>query len=244
MYKKWPLAKMRIVTVEDLETALGKRFHEFTPAEKDLIGKRYSVVPSTTSPEFEAAQKLKTRARHDMIKSIFRMAFIVLLVIQLDGDMDWSWWLVFMPFWLMTGLFCWANYQSFAEVQKMAMEKDPSLFGMKKESSNYGAVGKDGAATTQAASEAAGKSELTLEEQEELKAQVMASSSRLCSKCCSQGFLLLIVVLFVAKINGAGFSSVWIISPFLIVVSRADETSNISQVFSALTLLYVFYFNS
>lgn len=224
LYKKWPLARMRIVTVEDLETALGKPFADFSPAEKELIGKRYSVVPSTMSPEFEAAQKLKTRARHDMIKSGFRILFVVLLLVQLDGDMGWNWWLVFLPFWIMTGLFCWANYQSFAEVQQMAMEKDPSLFGLNKDGGatsavNYGAVGEDGDATAAAASASVGKppSQLTLEEQEELKAQVMASSSRLCSKCCSQGFLLLIVMLFVGKLQGAGYSAVWVISPFLFV---------------------------
>ena len=56
LYKKWPLARMRIVTVEDLEAALGKPFSQITPAERELIGKRYSVVPSTQSPEFDAAQ--------------------------------------------------------------------------------------------------------------------------------------------------------------------------------------------
>jgi hypothetical protein len=227
LYKKLPLARMRIVTVEDLETALGKPFAEFTPAEKELIGKRYSVVPSATSPEFEVAQKLKTRARHDMIKSGFRIAFVILLLFQLDGNMNWSWWIVFAPFWIMTGLFCYANYQAFAEVQHMAMEKDPTLFGLKKETdvanANYGAVGQNGDATPAAANEAAGRSDLTVEEQEELKAQVMASSSRLCSKCCSQGFLLVIVMLFVGKIQGAGYSSVWIISPFLFVVSSRTE---------------------
>jgi len=211
IYKKIPLARMRIVTVEDLETALGKPFAEFTLAEKELIGKRYSVVPSTTSPEFEAAQKLKIRARHDMIKSGFRIAFVVLLLIQLDGGFDWNWWFIFTPFWAMTGLFCWSNYQSFAEVQQMAMEKDPSLFGLKEgdASANYGAMGKDGSPVTSTA--------LTDEEREELKAQVMASSSKLCSKCCSQGFLLLIVLLFVGKIQGAGYSAILIISPMLLV---------------------------
>ena len=223
LYKKLPLARMRIVTVEDLEVALGKPFSQFTPAEKELIGKRYSVVPSTSSPEFEVAQKLKVRARHDLIKSGFRIAFVFLLLLQLDGNVEWNWWFVFAPFWVMTVLFCYANYTAFAEVQNMAAEKDPSLFGLNKDSdgtdaqsgSNYGAVDKDGNAST---AEAA-KPELTEEEREELKAQVMSSSSRLCSKCCSQGFLLLIAVLFVSKIQGAGFSAVWIISPVLLVVS-------------------------
>ena len=81
LYKKWPLAKMRIVTVEDLEQALGKPFTQFTQAEKDLIGKRYNVVPNLNSPEFDAAQKLKIRARHDIIKSVFRIVFVVVLLV-------------------------------------------------------------------------------------------------------------------------------------------------------------------
>jgi hypothetical protein len=237
LYKKLPLARMRIVTVEDLETALGKPFSEFTAAEKELISKRYSVVPSTSSPDFEAAQKLKTRARHDIVKSIFRIIFVMFLLFQIDGDMDWNWWLVFLPFWVMTVLICYANVQAFTEVQQMATEKDPSLFGIKTPdeelgggggggsnnaagatSTGYGAVGTDGAATAAAASEAA-RPTLTEEEKEELKAQVMASSSKLCGKCCSQGFLLFVVFLFVFKLQGAGFSSFWIISPFLLIVS-------------------------
>jgi hypothetical protein len=59
LYKKWPLARMRIATGEDLEAALGKLFSEFTPAEKELIGERYSVVSSTSSPAFDAAQEFK-----------------------------------------------------------------------------------------------------------------------------------------------------------------------------------------
>jgi hypothetical protein len=221
LYKKWPLARMRIVTVEDLETALGKPFSNFTAAEKELIGKSYSVVPSTTSPDFEAAQKLKARARHDMIKSGFRIAFCILLLIQIDDYVNWNWWLVFTPFWIMTSLICFANYQAFAEVQQTAVEKDPTLFGMQPEknpqntaTTNYGAVGTDGEATPEATG-GGPASALSEEEREELKAQVMASGSRLCSKCCSQGFLLILMCLFVGKLQGAGFSSLWIISPFL-----------------------------
>jgi hypothetical protein len=249
LYKKLPLARMRIVTVEDLETALGKPFGEFTAAEKDLIGKRYSVVPSTSSPDFEAAQKLKTRARHDIVKSLFRIIFVMFLLLQLDGNMDWNWWLVFLPFWIMTALICYANVQAFTEVQQMAAEKDPTLFGMKPDEElgggaganagapGYGAVGTDGAATAAAASESAqaAKPTLTEEEKEELKAQVMASSSRLCGKCCSQGFLLMVVFVFVFKLQGAGFSSFWIISPFLFVVSSVLLWYCCACVFGVLT---------
>ena len=225
LYKKWPLARMRIVTVEDLEVALGKPFSEFTPAEKDLIGKRYSVVSSTSSPDFDAAQKLKTRARHDVFKSAFRITFVVVLLFQLDAGLNWSWWLVFAPIWIMSFLVCFANYQAFAEVQRMAMEKDPTLFApalsSNKDDNNeaaktsYGAVGDDGVATPSEAQ----ASTLTDEEREQLRAQVTSSTSKLCNKCCSQGFLLIIIFLFVGKLQGASFSSFWIISPFLVMVS-------------------------
>lgn len=210
-YKKWPLARMRIVTVEDLEAALGKPFGEFTQAEKDLIAKRYSVVPSVESPEFDAAQKLKTRARHDIVKGLFRVAFVVLLTLQLDRESSWNWWLVFTPFWIMTVLICYANYQAFSDVQQAAMKKDPTLFGLKPSDveAGYGAMGTDGTAES--------PPQVTDAEREEIKAQMMASSSKLCSKCCSQGFLLFVVMIFVAKIDGGHFSSIWIISPFLFI---------------------------
>lgn len=226
LYKKLPLARMRIVTVEDLEIALGKPFSEFTPAEKELIGKRYSVVSSATSPDFDAAQKLKIRARHDIVKSGFRIVFVLLMLAQLDGHISLNWWLVFTPFWVLTALICFANYQAFAEVQILAAEKDPTLFGLKKEDVDrqgatvYGAVGANGEATP-----ASPKPEISEEEREELKAQVMASGSRLCSKCCSQGFFLIIVFLFLVKLQGADFSSLWIISPCLMVVSCRGSIS-------------------
>jgi hypothetical protein len=245
LIKKWPLARLLIVTIDDLETAMGKPFVEFTTEEKELIGKRYSVVPSTTSPDFEAAQKLKARARKDIMKCLFRIIFLIILVVQLDvSSVNLNWWLVFTPFWIMTFLICVTNYQAFVEVQLMAAEKDPSLFGLSSSSkeeggtnndnnnnnvnnNNYGSVGVDDAATPEATSATAAaatagasapggpQSELTEEEKEELKAQVLNGGSKLCSKCCTQGFLLILMFLFVSKLQGAGFSSLWIISPFL-----------------------------
>lgn len=202
LLKKLPLARMRIVTVEDLENALGKPFSEFTPSEKELIGKRYSVVSSTDSPDFEAAQKLKTKARNDITKSVFRITFCVLLILQLDGNFDWSWWLVFLPFWVMLFSICYSQYSALKEVQRMAMEKDPALFAPP---STYGSIPP--------------QSNLSEQEREELRAQVTASSSRFCGKCFSQCFLLLLLCGFVAKLQGAGFSSFWIISPFLFVAA-------------------------
>ncbi|GKY96172.1 hypothetical protein MPSEU_000577000 [Mayamaea pseudoterrestris] len=223
LYKKLPLARMRIVTVEDLEAALGKPFSQFSFAEKELIANRYSVVPSTESAEFLAAQKLKTRARHDIVQSMFRIAFCACLLVRLDLHTDWSWWIVFLPLWVMMFLICYTNWQAFAEVQRKAHEKDPNLFVPSTDNgaspdveAGYGAVATDGTATSEQTQQQAPK--LSDQEKEELRAQVVASSSKLCSKCCSLGFILIVVVLFVAKLQGAHYSAVWIISPFLLVI--------------------------
>jgi DnaJ domain len=237
LYKNWPVATVRIVTLEDLETVIGRPLSEVTKEEKDKIRKLYAVVPSISSPEFAAASKLKMKARDEMMKSVFRIVFGALVLTQIDGVISWNWWLLFLPFWALTVVIACANYQSFAEVTKAAAEKDPTLFGMGAQeasgtASNYGTVGENGEATPSAT--APSTSPLTDEEREELKAQVMASSSKLCSKCCSQGFVLILIFLFVAKLQGADFSSLWIISPFLFGVSylqppsRARAKDNIS----------------
>jgi hypothetical protein len=255
LYKKWPLARVRIITIEELETELERSFLRLTPEEKELIGKKYSVVSSPSGPDFQAAHKLRARARQDLMKSVYRALFVIVLVIQIDTKADMNWWLIFLPFWIMTFFICVANYQAFAEVQLMAAEKDPGLFGLSSQDENsqkdaemgtgissnetatniamgigtngatgsntdYGSVGGDGAATPEAASASAlPRPELSEEEKERLKEQVINSSSTLCTQCCSQGFLLILVCLIVGKLQGAGFSSLWLISPFLFAVS-------------------------
>jgi len=210
LYNKIPIARMRIVTVEDLEAALGKPYGDFTPAEKELIYRRYSVVPSLESPEFEAAHKVKSRARQDIIKVVFRLIFQVILIYQLDNDLGWNWWLIFTPFWIMSLCICCGSYQSFAEVQGSLAEMDPSLFNGDEENleaggSGYGAMD--------------GKGNVSEEKKEELKAQLVQSGYRMVTSCCTQAFFLLIVGLLVGKVQGAEYSSIWIISPLLIIVS-------------------------
>lgn len=233
LYKRYPMAKMRIVTVDDLESALGKPFSEFTDSEKTLIGQRYSVVQSTSSPDFDAAQKLKSQARIDMVRAAFRIIFVLALLIQLETTKEYSWWLVFLPVWVLAVLMCYFNYQAHIEVQKMATEKDPTLFGQPTQSTEeggtYGAMATDGVATP--------ASPLTPAEQEELKAQVLASSSRMCSRICSTGFMLFIVVLLVVKLQGASYSALWIISPFLAMVRKVPIFDAYSIVNFVLTML-------
>lgn len=209
IYKKWPVTRMRIVTVEDLENAMGKPFSEFTPAEKDLISKRYSVVSSLNSPEFDVAQKLKARAQQSLVTSAYLAVFCVILLLKLDGHLDLSWWLVFLPFWVLVFMVCSTSYQEHVAVRKAAMEKDPNLFKPSAaQDASYGAMGDDGA-----------KSPLTDQEREELRNAVAESSSKMYGKCCFRGCWLILMLVLVIKLQGAGFSSFWIISPFLCVAS-------------------------
>lgn len=153
-----------------------------------------------------------------MMKSIFRIVFVVFLILNLDGFVDWSWWLVFLPFWIVTAVICFINYKSFVDVQRMAEQRDPSIFGLVVDSyapaTDYGAVDTDGLATSDAAN--INPSPLSEEEREQLKAELGAAGYKVCTKICYQGFVVILVFLFVAKLQGASFSSFWIISPFLL----------------------------
>jgi Transmembrane Fragile-X-F protein/DnaJ domain len=230
IYKNYSLSTMRIVTVHDLEVALGKPYSEFTSAEKDLIGKRYSVVANTTCPEYEIAMNIRLRAQQHVRNSWFRFGFVVLLLVQLDGPIDWNWYIVFAPIWIMTFIVCFINYHTYIEVRTMVMEKDPTFFQMNPNSSNhdttpsYGSVHTDGnhttsTETTMGPTPAVHQSiPLTDEEKEQLRAQFVSSSSKFYNRCCSQTFAVLLLLLLVGKIQGAKFSSLWILSPFLFVV--------------------------
>merc|ERR1712071_166316 len=148
------------------------------------------------------------RARQDVIKVMFRAIFLIVLIIQLDTDMDWSWWLIFTPFWIMSFCICCGSYQSFAEAQGALAEKDPGLFSGNdgdEENANMNASGYG----------AMGASHVSHEEKEELKAQLLQAGYRMITSCCSQAFVLAIVCLFVGKLQGAVYSSIWIISPLL-----------------------------
>lgn len=216
LFKKVPLAKMRIVTVEDLENALGKSFVEFTEDEKDLVSKRYSVVPSTTSPEFEAAHKLKARAKQDIIKLCFRIIFLIYFIMQLDDKMNISWWLVFIPFWIMSFCICCGNFQTLAAAQ-VALDQREKEFCHPKENDDKTNPSDSGA--TDANGNPPKQQPLSEEERNELKSQVIQAGSKFITSCVSQAFIVLIVCMFVGKLQGAGYSAMWIISPLLFIAS-------------------------
>ena len=211
-FKRLMQMKKQIVTIGDLETILGKPFSDVTEDEKETLSLKYIIVPSKSSDAYLMAKSQQENARLDMIKICFRALFLILLLIQLDSGAGWSWWLIFTPFFTMSCCLCCSQCQEYAEVQASAAEKLGPNMGMDN-ATDYGAM-EEGTS-----SEAKANETLTDEEREQIKHEVFQASAKAVTMCCSQTFFLVLITLCLTKVQGATFSSLWIISPFLFVAS-------------------------
>ena len=254
LYKKYPLSHMRIVTVHDLEVALGKPFSEFTMAEKQLIAQRYSVVSSVHCPEYYMAYQLKLRSKQEVQQALLRIVFVLLLIVQFDvwqpqhrtpeeeNDNDDSqvddtinYFIIFIPIFLMSILICCTNYYNYIEMRKSVAEKDPTFIAVvppgppTSPTSAYGTMEDEllrtNGATTTTATAVNGStpqnpyhSTLTDSEREVLQQQLQQSRQKMYQKCSIQCFLMILLLLFVCKCNGATFTSFYILLPFLLLV--------------------------
>jgi hypothetical protein len=232
--KKVMLANMNIVTHEELELAIGKKFTECSPQEKEDVHRRFIVVPTKDGTIYEAACKLKQEAVGDIIRILTRTIFSVLLVVNLQLELDWSWWLIFLPIWVMAFCIVGTAFRRFAEAQAEAAQKDPDTFS--------GSNGDD-PATAYAKMDGSKTQPISDEERDELKAKVMHTAYKAVGTCFSQCFFLFLMCLLIAKIEGAGYSYVWIISPFLtfggiilcclactiFCISEVDENAGITE---------------
>ncbi len=214
LFRRVMQVKKVIVTISELESILGKQFSELSDEEKEALSATYIVVPSKTSEQYIIAKAQQENARYDVIRICFRSLFIILLLIQLDSGADWSWWFVFTPFFGMSCCLCCSQCQECAEVQAQASEKLGSNFGTDNENAtDYGAMEEGNA------NEAKANETLSDEERDEIKNEVFQANAKACTMCCSQGFFLILICLCLTKIQGASFSSLWIISPFLFMAS-------------------------
>ena len=244
LYKKYPLSNMRIVTVHDLEVALGKPFSEFTMAEKQLIAQRYSVVANLHCPEYYLAYQLKFRSKQEVQHAILRILFVILLIVQFDvwqpqhdnddADAETSdtlnYFLIFLPIFLMSILICCTNYYNYIEIRKSVNEKDPTLFATtmmppvsdhEHPTTAYGTMDENPTTTTtpnDASQKNPYHSTLTEAEREVLQQQLSQSRQKMYQKCSVQCFLMILLILFVCKCNGATFTSFYILLPFLLLV--------------------------
>lgn len=204
--KRMSQAKQQVVTIEELEALSGRQFADFTEEEKEAISFSYLIFPSK-SEGYALAKSMQESAKTDIIKICFRIAFIALLMVQLDTGVDWSWWLVFTPFFAMSCCICCTQCQKYTDLQAKAAEKLDAAIATNAE--NYGAM-EEGVNAAAQDSES-----LSEEEKNEIKTQLVKTLST----CCSQTIFLVLICLCLGKLQGAGFSSLWIISPFLFLVS-------------------------
>jgi len=209
MFKKFPESRLQIVTVEEIQAELGKQVSELTEAEREAVAAHYIVVNSRTSMEFETAQRHVGGAKREVRSCIFRVVFIALTILKLDDGLNWSWWAVFSPFFIASLCICYSKRQDHVEVTMHVAEKF-NKEGAGGNATDYGAMEEGQAANSET-------SPLSEEEKEELKKQLLRSSSSLLNSCCSQLFFLILLLLILLKIQGAGFSTFWLISPALFV---------------------------
>jgi len=208
LYKVLPTARQEIVTFEELTSRYDKPFTEFTETEKEVIMAKYVVVPSRNSPEYGTAEQKKSYSQEQISRIVFRFMFFSFLLIQLDTNADWNWWFVFSPFWLLSLSACCYNLQSLKEAQLVAMQYEKMESGSNANiAPHYGAM-EEGGIDHEKLSDA---------EREELDARVSYAGSRLMHSCCSQVVFLSLLSMITSKAQGAGYASLWIISPFLII---------------------------
>mmetsp|Transcript_4299 Transcript_4299/g.4871 ORF Transcript_4299/g.4871 Transcript_4299/m.4871 type:complete len:658 (-) Transcript_4299:96-2069(-) len=222
LFRRVSQAGIDIITVEEAERIMGKPFAQFTQTEKENLNKKYMVVPSKTSPAYHAAKSLQESTKTDIMKISLRTIFFVLLLFQLDAGLDWSWWLVFTPFFVLSCCLCCGQCQRVSEAQAYAAEKLDAASNR-----TTGGTGNSNTETDYGAMEEGGINpdgntgidNLTEEEKAEIKSLVFQETSRLVTTCCTQFFSLILLCLCLGKMQGAGFSSLWIISPFLFIAS-------------------------
>lgn len=214
LIKRFLQAKTEVVTIQQIETIFGKPFAEFTEVEKIIMKNSYAVFPSEASEAYQIAKAIQESAKTDLTRIVFRFVFIVFLMLQLDTSVHWSWWFVFAPFFAMSCCICCNQCQRYADVQGYAAEKLQSSINGTEGSVDYGAMEEGGSTENPV------RVPLTEQEQDEIKSQVFKESSKAFTTCCSQTIFMVLLCLCLSKIQGAGFSSLWIISPFLFLVSR------------------------
>lgn len=211
LYKKLPPSRTKIVTKADLERAFGKSYAEFTAQEKEVISRRYIVVASTESVDFIVACRTKAKAKTEVYKSFFRIIFFIVLINELDRHIDWNWWLVFTPFWIASVFLCCLYGEHFIVVQSTAADMMGPDFHPDWNKVNGDAPNVEDGLKTE-------RKPLSENEKEVVMNEITQIGYRTFSFCVSQVFLIIIVCILLFKLEGASFSSIWILSPILIIV--------------------------
>merc|ERR1712194_356694 len=134
-----------------------------------------------------------------IIRIVARVAFVVLLVLNLDRDLDWSWWLVFLPIFAMAAYIVGSACVTCSKTQADAMRKHPDTADNDEEQGKYAKMSENKQG----------------EEQSSSRDEVASSAYRTMGTCCSQCMFIVIMCILIGKIEGASYSSLLMISPFL-----------------------------
>lgn len=214
LIKAYPKSRVVLISKHDLETVLGKPLTELSIAEQIEISKQYIVIPPRSDRAYFQAYDMgmhKIRiAKQDLYKTILRIIFVLLLVLQLDNQINWNWWLIFSPFFVASlCAFC-SQLDELQEVQtsvdeNMNQPSSDTIYGTMEE----GNSGENGPNPTN----------LSEEEQNEMRARFLQSTSRTFTTCVVQAVIIFYICIMVFKISGAGITSFWFITPVLSVVS-------------------------
>lgn len=221
--------------------AIGKKVGDCSAAEREDVHRRFIVVPSKTCNSYETACRIREEARNGVITIVARIVFITLVVLNLDHELDWSWWLVFLPVFAMVACIVGSAFGTFSKIKADAEKKDPGTFGL--DPNRAGNDEQEGYSKMDEINQGEEPSSLRDEEKDELKTKLASSAYRTMGTCLSQFVLIVILCILIGKIEGASYSSVLIISPFLVAggiilcclactifcISEVDENAGMAE---------------
>ncbi|GMI47840.1 hypothetical protein TrCOL_g12342 [Triparma columacea] len=197
-------AFLGVISIEEIEEMYKKNVFEMTAEERAEVDAIYSVIAPSMSAEYRDGLKKKSEARSKVTWSFMRTMVSIFIVLQLEQDIDWSYWAIFTPFWTLACCACCSNcgtaLSTGMQLSKLD-EEDEETAG-----AGYGTMGEEGERLEK----------MTDAEKEELKAILNNESQEGLGNCCSIFFLAGFVALIVGKFGGAEYSSLWILFPFLL----------------------------
>jgi len=139
----------------------------------------------------EKKREQSEQARARILQASFRVLAVVFIVLQVDGDIDWNWWGVLWPVWLMLGLLLLRSLWQYHQGKQL--EKGVDTKKMERQEP------------------------MTPEEQATL-ARVMHFHAEFSQGCCQFILLLTVACLLAARLETAEYSAFAILSPVYIIV--------------------------
>lgn len=202
------LRQMNLVTFiseEDYEANFEQPYSSLSQADKEKVLNEKGIFVVPTAYEVVVMNEIKKKSTSKTLEIVFRVVFLVFLTFKLEDDLDWSWWAVFIPIWISLFCMCSSCFSDFARTQdavaRASADPDQSISG----TTNYSSI------------ENTSGPGISDDEKERLQEEFQAASSKCCSDCSSLSVMMVMLCLLVGKANGAGYSSLWIISPILFI---------------------------